>query len=89
MSLRKSVATDTPKREMQQKPEAKLTSELNNRVFENDIPTRKTFKMIGADGAACSCCRPGNPALVRKIKLEYQSSNHGFKREAEELDLHT
>ena len=50
MTQRKPVVTATPTREMQQKAESKLTSPLHHRVFEDDTPTRETFKLIGADG---------------------------------------
>lgn len=50
MSQRKPVVTTTPKREMQQTAESKLTSPLHHRIFEDDTPTRETFKLIGADG---------------------------------------
>ena len=39
----------TPKREMQQIPESKLTSPLHRKIFEDDTPTRETVKLIGAD----------------------------------------
>jgi hypothetical protein len=44
------VIAATPKREMQQKPESKLTSPLRHKNFADDTPTRETYKLIGEDG---------------------------------------
>jgi hypothetical protein len=46
----KQVIAATPKREMQQRPESKLTSPLRHKKFEDDTPTRDTVKLMGADG---------------------------------------
>jgi hypothetical protein len=47
---RKPVFATTPQREMQQKPESKLTSPLRHKSFKDDTPTRETLKLVGADG---------------------------------------
>jgi hypothetical protein len=50
MSQRSRAIAATPKREMQQKPESKLTSPLRHKNFADDTPTRETYKLIGEDG---------------------------------------
>jgi hypothetical protein len=59
MSLRKSVVTDAPRREMQQKPDSKLTSALDNRVFEDDTPMAVPAPPSKAATLA-STCRPSS-----------------------------
>jgi hypothetical protein len=50
VTQRKPVVATTPQREMQQKPESKLTSPLQHKSFKDDTPTRDTLKLVGADG---------------------------------------
>ena len=50
MSQKSPVIAATPKREMQQKLESKLTSPLRHKNFADDTPTRETYKLIGEDG---------------------------------------
>jgi hypothetical protein len=87
---RKPVVATTPQREMQQKPESKLTSPLRHKSFKDDTPTRETLNLVGADGRTSptksgTYARKNLPTIVKAPSIHSMYGLFGEEHSHEEV----